>query len=88
MANDHDEQRPDGDEHPGRLRSALIEDGQPSFEWWLLLPGVAIALLWALYNGVTGDGVSEFATQLLWPGVAIFAGATIAAYLGWRLDLD
>ena len=95
MANDRDEARTaqaaaDERDEPGRLRSPLIEDGQPSFHWWLLLPGVALALLWALYQGVTSDGgaASEFLTQLLWPGIAIFVASTVAAYFGWRMDLD
>ena len=81
----HEEQ-----EQPGRLRSPLLEDGQPAFHWWLLLPGIAVALLWALYRGVTADdgGTGEFVAQLLWPGPVILVVTTIAAWLGWRLDLD
>jgi hypothetical protein len=75
---------------PGRLRSPLIADGQPAFHWWLLLPGVGVALLWAAYRAVTAEdgGSGEFASQLLWPGVAVFLATTVAAYLGWRVDLD
>ncbi|MDA1062162.1 MAG: hypothetical protein O2895_04540 [Chloroflexi bacterium] len=77
-------------ERPGRLRSPLIEDGQPSFHWWILAPGVGVALLWALYEGVTAEGgaASMFISQLLWPGAAMFVAATAVAYLGWRLDID
>ncbi|MYB42626.1 MAG: hypothetical protein F4X76_10670 [Chloroflexi bacterium] len=77
-------------EQPGRLRSPLLDDGQPAFHWWLFLPGLAIALLWALYSGVTAEegGVGEFVAQLLWPGPVILVVTTIAAWLGWRLDLD
>ena len=78
------------EEQPGRLRSPLLDDGQPAFHWWLLLPGLAVALLWALYRGVSADegGAGEFVAQLLWPGPVILAVTTIAAWLGWRLDLD
>lgn len=77
-------------EQPGRLRSPLLDDGQPAFHWWLLLPGLAIAVLWALYRGVTADGGGggEFVAQLLWPGPVILVVTTVAAWLGWRLDLD
>ena len=87
MANDDGA---DGDERPGRLRSPLLTDGQPNFQWWLLLPGVGIAALWALYAAVTADGdaAGAFLAELLWPGAAIFVAATIAAWLGWRLDID
>jgi hypothetical protein len=78
------------DGRPGQLRSPLIEDGQPSFHWWLLAPGIGVALLWALYGGVTAEGAAapEFFAQLLWPGAAIFVAATAVAYFGWRLDID
>ena len=74
----------------GRLRSPLLADGQPNFHWWLLLPGVGIAALWALYGAVTaeGDAGGVFVARLLWPGAGIFAAATLAAWLGWRLDID
>ena len=85
-----DEQADEEHEQPGRLRSPLLEDGQPSFHWWLLLPGLALVVIWALYRGVTADegGGGEFIAQLLWPGPAILVVTSIAAWLGWRLDLD
>ena len=78
------------DDRPGRLRSPLLADGQPNFHWWLFLPGVGIAALWALYAAVTADADAGgvFLARLLWPGAAIFAAATAAAWLGWRLDID
>lgn len=87
MTDDHGD---DGEERPGRLRSPLLTDGQPSFHWWLLLPGVGVAVLWALYGAVTAeaDATGRFLGQLLWPGIPIFGAATLAAWLGWRLDID
>ena len=80
----------DDDAAPGKLRSPLLEDGQPAYHWWLVLPGIACALLWAAYHAVTaeGDAGGTLLTELLWPGPAILVAATLAAYLGWRLDLD
>lgn len=81
---DHDE-----DERDGRLRSAMLHDGQPRFPWWLPLPGLALAALWAAYAGATGEGgAADAARTLLWPGPAIALVTTVATYFGWRLDLD
>ena len=79
-----------GQEDPGRLRSPLLTDGQPNFHWWLFLPGVGVAVLWALYGAVTAeaDATGRLLDQLLWPGIPIFVAATAAAWLGWRLDID
>jgi hypothetical protein len=91
MTNDHSEPAiVETDESPGQLRSPLLEDGQPSFHWWLLTPGIVLALLWASYQGVaTDEGVSNvFPQQLLWPGIAIWFITTGATYFGWRMDLD
>lgn len=80
----------DGQEPSGRLRSPLLTDGQPAVHWWLFLPGIGIAVLWALYGAVTAeaDAAGRFVAQLLWPGLPIFLAATVAAWLGWRLDID
>ena len=85
-----DEQADEEHEQPGRLRSPLLDDGQPSFQWWLLLPGLALVVIWALYRAVSAEegGGGEFIAQLLWPGPAVLAVTSIAAWLGWRLDLD
>ena len=74
----------------GRLRSAMLKDGQPSFPRWIPLPGVVLALVWAAYQGVSAeDGASaQFVSTLLWPGIAILVLTTVTAYFGWRLDLD
>ncbi len=85
-----DEQADEEGEQPGRLRSPLLDDGQPSFHWWLLLPGLALVVIWALYRAVSAEdgGGGEFIAQLLWPGPAILLVTSVAAWLGWRLDLD
>lgn len=70
----------------GRLRAAMLADGQQRFPWWLPLPGLAVSATWAAYMSATG-GVPLFAT-LLWPGVPIFVATTVTTYFGWRLDLD
>jgi hypothetical protein len=80
----------DGRAADGRLRSAMLADGQPSFPWWLPLPGVALMLVWAVYRavGAQDNAGSVLLEQLLWPGVAIFVLTTVTSYFGWHLDLD
>ena len=75
----------------GRLRPAMFDDDEePRFPWWLPLPGIGLAAVWAAYQGVAADGpaVTEAAARLLWPGLPIFLVTTVTAYFGWRLDLD
>ena len=83
-------------ERPGRpgprdlLRWALVNDEDPRFPWWLPLPGLALALVWAAYRATTGDGPAPAALlgTLIWPGPAIFLLTTLAAFFGWQLDID
>jgi hypothetical protein len=74
----------------GRLRSAMLADGQPSFPWWLPLPGIALALVWAAYRGVSAEDAAGavFLEELVWPGLPILVLTTVTSYFGWRLDLD
>jgi hypothetical protein len=70
----------------GRLRAAMLADGQQRFPWWLPLPGIAVAATWAAYMSATGGGA--LLDTLLWPGAPIFVATTVTTYFGWRLDLD
>jgi hypothetical protein len=74
----------------GRLRSAMLNDGQPWLVWWLPLPGVALAALWAAYAAISGGDEAgiAFVRTLAWPGLPIFLATTVTTYFGWRLDLD
>jgi hypothetical protein len=74
----------------GSLRSPVLDDGQPALTWWLPLPGVTLALLWAAYQAVSAQppGIRVLLGTLAWPGAAVFAATTLVTYLGWRLDLD
>lgn len=67
------------------LRTALVDDQDPRFPRWLPIPGAVLALGWAAYQATTGDaGV----LPTLGISGAIFAGATLAAWLGWQLEID
>ena len=68
------------------IRDALVDDDDPRFPLWLPIPGIAAASGWALYEASAGNGA--FLETLLWPGIAIFLGATLASWLGWQLDID
>jgi len=74
----------------GTLRSAMLDDGQPAFPWWLPVPGALLTLAWAAYRAVSAeeDGSAVLFETLLWPGLAIFMLTTVTTYFGWRLDLD
>ena len=67
------------------LRTALVDDQDPRFPRWLPIPGAVLALGWAAYQATTGDaGV----LPTLGISSAIFAGTTLAAWLGWQLEID
>jgi len=94
-ADEHDEEQAEGDRHgdtsagpvtPGELlRTALVDDQDPRFPSWLPIPGAALALGWAGYQATAGDaGV----LPTLGISIAIFAGTTLAAWLGWQLEID
>jgi len=68
------------------LRQALVDDDDPRFPRWLPLPGIVAATGWAAYEA-TANGAS-LAGTLLWPGGAIFALTTLAAWFGWQLEID
>lgn len=92
MADDHEatEDQPAAEGVPAGatelIRDALVDDDDPRFPLWLPLPGIAAAAGWAFYDASSGGG--SFVPTLLWPGVAIFLGTTVASWLGWQLDID
>ena len=83
---------------PGELlRHALVDDQDPRFPRWLPLPGILLAVAWAAFQAAMAapDVGATLATQLgvllgafLWPGAAIFAVTTLAAWFGWQLEID
>lgn len=82
---------PEPEERGPLLRPATFQDDDdPRFTWWLPLPGVALALGWAAWQATSADldAGGTFARTLLWPGAGLFVGGLLAAFLGWRLDID
>lgn len=81
------------------LRTALVNDDDPRFPWWLPLPGLTLALTWAGYSAATttataaavggaASPLAELVATLLWPGAAIFVLTTGATWFGWQLEID
>ena len=77
------------------LRTALVNDDDPRFPWWLPLPGLALALAWAGYRAASSaavaGGAEPLATlleTLLWPGIGIFVLTSAATWFGWQLEID
>ena len=76
------------------LRHALVNDDDPRFPWWLPLPGLGLAVLWAGYRAAAttidpnGAPLEVFLGALLWPGVAVFLLTTVATWAGWQLEID
>ena len=79
------------------LRHALVNDDDPRFPWWLPLPGLVLAALWAAYRaasstvGADPSGASPlevFVGAMLWPGAAIFVLGAVATWAGWQLEID
>lgn len=78
------------------LRHALVNDDDPRFPWWLPLPGVVLAVLWAGWRAVSigtagpeaGPGLETFVGTLLWPGAGIFVLTSVATWAGWQLEID
>lgn len=68
------------------LRTAFVNDDDPRFPIWLPLPGLAAVIGWAAYQQMTGAG--GFLPTALWPGAAIFVLVSLAAWLGWQLEID
>ena len=90
MVADEHEMTEEDEASDGRLRPAMLDDGQPWLPWWLPLPGLALVVLWAAYvaAATSGDGTAVLMRTLIWPGSAIFVVTTATTYFGWRLDLD
>jgi hypothetical protein len=68
------------------LRTAFVNDDDPRFPPWLPIPGLIAVLGWAGYQQFTGAGA--FLPTALWPGGAIFVLVSLAAWLGWQLEID
>ena len=59
-----------------------------------LVLGLLAAAAFAAYRAVSASGedtagrLAEFAANVLWPGVLIWAGVAGAVFLGWKANFD
>ena len=79
------------------LRHALVDDQDPRFPRWLPLPGILLAVAWAAFQAATAPAavdapltapLATLVSALVWPGAAICAVTTLAAWFGWQLEID
>ena len=62
--------------------------------FWSAVFGLAAAAAFGAYRAVSLSGedvagrLAEFASNLLWPGVLIFAGVAAVVWMGWKANLD
>lgn len=94
MGNEAEQSAPNAQE---LLRHALVNDDDPRFPWWLPLPGIILALLWAGWQAASasavpdieaGPGMRVFLQTLVWPGAGIFLLTCVATWAGWQLEID
>ena len=54
------------------------------------LLGLAAAAAFGAYRAVNGDdgALRDFAVNVAWPGVLIFAGVAATVWFGWKANLD
>jgi hypothetical protein len=52
--------------------------------------GLAAASAFGAFQAVNGDdgALRDFAVNLVWPGVLIFAGVAATVWFGWKANLD
>ena len=61
---------------------------------WSVVLGLVVASAFAAYRAVSAsdadaaDRLAEFAMNLLWPGVLIFAGVAAVVWFGWKANID
>ncbi len=79
------------------LRHALVNEDDPRFPWWLPVPGIILALLWAGWRTASASAgpdagsvasLDVFLQTLLWPGAGIFLLTSAATWAGWQLEID
>lgn len=75
-------------------RRRILSREDRALLFWCVLLGLAAAAAFGAFRAVSGSGeamtdrLAEFAMNLLWPGVLIFAGVAGAVWMGWKANLD
>jgi hypothetical protein len=66
------------------------EPREPLILWWMPVVALLAPVVWAAWKGVSadGDGLGEALAALVWPGVALYAGALAVLWAGWKIELE
>jgi hypothetical protein len=63
---------------------------EPLILWWMPVVAVLAPIVWAAWTAASADGdsVKEALEALIWPGVALYAGAVALLWAGWKIELE
>ena len=63
---------------------------EPLVLWWMPIVALLAPLAWAAWEAASTDdaALDAFLTALIWPGVALYAGAVALLWAGWKIDLE
>lgn len=69
--------------HPPKVKDPFIL-------WWMPLVALVAPLIWAAWTAASTESAAleEAAIALLWPGLALYAGAVGLLWAGWKIDLE
>jgi hypothetical protein len=63
---------------------------EPLLLWWMPVVALLAPFVFAAWRGASaeGDGLSEAALALLWPGVPLYLAAIAVLWAGWKIELE
>jgi hypothetical protein len=73
-----------------RDNSERDKSREPLILWWMPVVALLAPLIWAAWRAASADSgaLSEAAYALLWPGIALYAGALAVIWAGWKIELE
>jgi hypothetical protein len=63
---------------------------EPLVLWWMPIVSLAAPIVYAAWTAAStnDNALSSALTALLWPGVALYLGALIVLWGGWKIELE
>jgi hypothetical protein len=63
---------------------------EPFILWWMPIVAIVAPIVWAAWTGASsdGDGLKDGLMALVWPGVALYAGAFALLWSAWKIELE